>query len=66
MARSRQIAQDMLMHVPHVLCILMVPYPHTHTVKAGGKRVVTKHKPHEKPDDDAYDQKYIDQLPEQP
>lgn len=34
-------------------------------VKAGGKRVVTKHKPHEKPDADAFDQKYIDQLPEQ-
>ncbi len=38
---------------------------HVHTVKAGGMRVVTKHKPHEKPDPDAYDQKYIDQLPEQ-
>ena len=29
-------------------------------------RVVTKHKPSEKVDSDAYDQKYVDQLPEQP
>ena len=27
-------------------------------------RVVTKHKPAEKPDADAFDQKYVDQLPE--
>ena len=32
-------------------------------VKAGGKRVVTKHK-HEEADPDAYDQKYVDALPE--
>lgn len=36
---------------------------HPPAVKAGGKRVVTKHK-HEEPDSDAYDQKYIDSLPE--
>ena len=35
-------------------------------VKAGGMRVVTKHKATEKVDADAYDQKYVDQLPEQP
>ena len=40
-------------------------YVLVHTVKAGGMRVVTKHKPQEKPDADAFDQKYIDQLPEQ-
>ena len=34
-------------------------------VKAGGKRVVSKHKGSDKPDSDAFDQKYIDQLPEQ-
>lgn len=33
------------------------------TVKAGGMRVVTKHK-HEETDPDAYDQKYVDSLPE--
>ncbi len=57
----------MLMHVPHVLVLVFMIRTHTrtHTVKAGGKRVVTKHKPHDKPDDDAYDQKYLDQLPEQ-
>ena len=32
-------------------------------VKAGGKRVVTKHK-HDDSDPDAYDQKYVDALPE--
>lgn len=32
-------------------------------VKAGGMRVVTKHKP-EGADPDAYDQKYVDALPE--
>ena len=53
------------MHVPHVHVLVFMIRTHTHTVKAGGKRVVTKHKPHDKPDDDAYDQKYIDQLPEQ-
>jgi len=36
---------------------------HPPAVKAGGKRVVTKHK-HGEPDSDAYDQKYIDSLPE--
>lgn len=35
-----------------------------YAVKAGGMRVVTKHKATEKPDPDAFDQKYIDQLPE--
>ncbi len=42
-------------------CVYIFCFP----VKAGGKRVVTKHKPTEKEDPDAYDQKYIDQLPEQ-
>ena len=36
------------------------PYP---LAKAGGMRVVTKHK-HNEQDSDAYDQKYMDQLPE--
>ena len=49
----------------------LFPHPtqsHMHikpSVKAGGKRVVTKHK-HEEPDSDAYDQKYVDSLPEPP
>ena len=38
---------------------------HPPAVKAGGKRVVTKHR-HEEPDSDAYDQKYVDSLPEPP
>lgn len=37
---------------------------HPPAVKAGGMRVVTKHK-HEETDEDAYDQKYVDALPEQ-
>ena len=32
-------------------------------VKAGGKRIVSKSRPQE-PDADAYDEKYLDQLPE--
>lgn len=39
------------------------PHSFFSSVKAGGKRVATKHK-HEETDPDAYDQKYVDALPE--
>ena len=45
--------------MPFYACVYCV------AVKAGGMRVATKHKPTDKPDSDAFDQKYIDQLPEQ-
>ena len=41
----------------------LLPTPFSPSVKAGGKRVATKHK-HEETDPDAYDQKYVDALPE--
>lgn len=38
---------------------------HAPAVKAGGKRIVSKSRPQE-PDADAYDEKYLEQLPETP
>ena len=50
------------------LALTGLPYPlpllNYGAVKAGGMRVVSKHKTTDKPDSDAYDQKYIDQLPQ--
>ncbi len=42
----------------------MVSYLSIFTVKAGGMRVASKQKVSEKQDPDAYDKKYVDQLPE--
>ena len=45
----------------HIICMYVWQFPLA--VKAGGMRVVTKHK-HDDADADAYDQKYVDALPE--